>query len=109
MFFGREDQIRQLEALWDKRVSSFVTCRGRRRVGKSTLVEEFARRSGARFIKIEGVRPPGAWHLGLLTRLEMDPVAHGREVARVVVGHLKSGAFPPSLVLGSVWKNGATF
>ena len=51
----------------------------------------------------------GAWHLGLLTRLEMDPVAHGREVARVVVGHLKSGAFPPSLVLGSVWKNGATF
>ena len=44
-----------------------------------------------------------------LTRLEMDPVAHGREVARVVVGHLKSGAFPPSLVLGSVWKNGATF
>ena len=27
------------------------------RVGKSTLVEEFARRSDARFIKIEGVRP----------------------------------------------------
>ena len=26
-------------------------------MGKSTLVEEFARRSGARFIKIEGVRP----------------------------------------------------
>ena len=57
MFFGREDQMGQLEALWDKRVSSLVTCRGRRRVGKSTLVEEFARRSGARFIKIEGVRP----------------------------------------------------
>ena len=57
MFFGREDQMGQLDALWDKRVSSLVTCRGRRRVGKSTLVEEFARRSGARFIKIEGVRP----------------------------------------------------
>ena len=57
MFFGREDQMEQLEALWGKRVSSLVTCRGRRRVGKSTLVEEFARRSGARFIKIEGVRP----------------------------------------------------
>lgn len=57
MFFGREDQMGQLKALWDKRVSSLVTCRGRRRVGKSTLVEEFARRSGARFIKIEGVRP----------------------------------------------------
>ena len=57
MFFGRDEQIGQLEALWDKRVSSLVTCRGRRRVGKSTLVEEFAKRSGARFIKIEGVRP----------------------------------------------------
>ena len=57
MFFGREDQLSQLEALWGKSVSSFVTCRGRRRVGKSTLIGEFARRSGARFIKIEGVRP----------------------------------------------------
>ena len=57
MFFGRESQLEQLEALWGKSVSSFVTCRGRRRVGKSTLIEEFARRSGARFIRIEGVRP----------------------------------------------------
>ena len=58
MFFGREDQISQLESLWDKRVSSLVTCRGRRRVGKSTLVEEFARRSDARFIKIEMATVP---------------------------------------------------
>ena len=37
-----------------------MTCRGRRRIGKSTLVEEFARRSGARFLKIDGLRPkPG--------------------------------------------------
>ena len=57
MFYGRETQIEQLNSLWDKRVSSLVTCRGRRRVGKSTLVEEFARRSKARFVKIEGVRP----------------------------------------------------
>ena len=47
MFFGREDQLSQLEALWGKSVSSFVTCRGRRRVGKSTLIGEFARRSAA--------------------------------------------------------------
>ena len=26
-------------------------------IGKSTLIEEFARRSGARFIKLEGLRP----------------------------------------------------
>ena len=57
MFFGRESQIEQMMALWDKRVSSLVTCRGRRRIGKSTLVEEFARRSGGDFIRIEGRRP----------------------------------------------------
>ena len=32
-------------------------CRGRRRVGKSSLVEEFARRSKVRFIKLEGIAP----------------------------------------------------
>ena len=57
MFFGREDIIDQLDALTRKRVASLVTCRGRRRIGKSTLIEEFARRQNARFIKIEGKRP----------------------------------------------------
>lgn len=59
-FFGRERLMRNLEDLWGKQVSSFVTCRGRRRVGKSTLIERFAVQSGARFLKIEGARPsPG--------------------------------------------------
>ncbi len=56
-FFGREAELSQLEGLWGKRGASLVTCRGRRRIGKSTLVEEFARRSGARFLKIDGLRP----------------------------------------------------
>lgn len=57
MFFGREDVLDEMMALWGKRVSSLVTCRGRRRIGKSTLVAEFARKSSARFLRIEGVRP----------------------------------------------------
>ena len=57
MFYGREDLMNQLNALWSKRVSSLVTCRGRRRVGKSTLIRRFAEKSHARFIKIEGERP----------------------------------------------------
>lgn len=57
MFFGREELIERLESLFRKRTSSFVTCRGRRRVGKSTLIEKFAERAGARFIKIEGIKP----------------------------------------------------
>lgn len=57
MFFGRENVLEEMLALWDKRVSSLVTCRGRRRIGKSTLIAEFARKSGARFVCIEGLRP----------------------------------------------------
>ena len=56
-FFGRNDILAQLEALWGKQTSSFVTCRGRRRIGKSTLIEHFADCSEARFIRIEGLRP----------------------------------------------------
>ena len=56
-FYGRDEQIADLERLWGKRTSSFVTCRGRRRIGKSTLIERFAEVSGARFIMIEGLRP----------------------------------------------------
>lgn len=61
MFFGREKEISQLSDLWHKRVASLVTCRGRRRIGKSALIEEFAHRTDARFIKIEGKRPQKGW------------------------------------------------
>ena len=57
MFYGREQQLEQLNRLLRKQVSSLVTCRGRRRVGKSTLIERFAADCGARFIKLEGVKP----------------------------------------------------
>ena len=57
MFYGRDDDFRELDALWRKRISTLVTCRGRRRIGKSTLIEEFARRSDARFLKLEGIAP----------------------------------------------------
>ena len=57
MFYGREDLIDSLLTLFKKRGSSLVTCRGRRRIGKSTLIEMFAERADARFIKVEGLRP----------------------------------------------------
>ena len=66
-FFGRDELLDALKTLWAKRVSSLVTCRGRRRIGKSTLIEEFASRSGAFFIKIEGLRPKA----GLANRDEL--------------------------------------
>lgn len=57
MFYGREELLEQLDAQLASPIASLVTCRGRRRIGKSTLIEEFARRSKVRYIKIEGLSP----------------------------------------------------
>ena len=57
MFYGREKQMESLKALLKKKVPSLVTYRGRRRIGKSTLIERFAETNRCRFIKIEGVKP----------------------------------------------------
>ena len=57
MFFGREEQMERLSSLWRKAVPSLVVCRGRRRIGKSTLIKEFALRSGTRLLKLEGLAP----------------------------------------------------
>lgn len=57
MFIGRKEQLDLLDALWGRDSGVLVTCRGRRRIGKSTLIEEFAARSSARFLSIEGLAP----------------------------------------------------
>lgn len=56
-FYGRDELLVDLDSLWGKNSPSPVTCRGRRRIGKSTLIARFAELSNARFIKIEGERP----------------------------------------------------
>ena len=57
MFYGRDDLLQRFSALWRKPTPSFVVCRGRRRIGKSTLVKEFAKRSSARLLLFEGLAP----------------------------------------------------
>ena len=54
MFVGRENDLEELMALWRKRTSSLAVVSGRRRIGKSTLVERFAADSKCRFIEIAG-------------------------------------------------------
>ena len=56
-FYGRDELLIDLDSLWGKNSPSLVTCRRRRRIGKSTLIARFAELSNARFIKIEGERP----------------------------------------------------
>jgi AAA+ ATPase superfamily predicted ATPase len=57
MFFGRREYLEDLEALWRKKTSSLVACRGRRRIGKSTLFREFARRTAGAYLEFEGLPP----------------------------------------------------
>ena len=75
MFVGREDQLRDLYALLRKKTSSMVTCRGRRRIGKSTLIREFAKQA-ARLIAFEGLAP----RAGLTNRDQLQ--AFGRQLAQ---------------------------
>ena len=56
-FFGRTKILDEMAELWRRPQAKFVTCRGRRRIGKSTLVERFAERSGATFWSFEGLPP----------------------------------------------------
>lgn len=57
MFVGRKEDLALLNGLWSDRGGVLVTCRGRRRIGKSTLIEEFATRSADHFYTIEGLAP----------------------------------------------------
>ena len=56
-FIGRKEYLDDLESLWRKATSSLIACRGRRRIGKSTLIREFARRTSSAYIEIEGLPP----------------------------------------------------
>ena len=56
-FIGRKGLLDQLGELWGRRSAVLVTCRGRRRIGKSTLIEHFAEVSGAQIWSFEGLAP----------------------------------------------------
>ena len=68
MFVGREKELESLRLLLEKRTSSLVACRGRRRIGKSTLIEEFARRNHCRLVSIDGLLP----REGMTNQVQLD-------------------------------------
>ncbi|MBP5320896.1 MAG: AAA family ATPase [Kiritimatiellae bacterium] len=80
MFYGRERELASLSELWDKAGASLVVCRGRRRIGKSTLIEEFARVSKARLVKFEGLAP----RAGMSNSLQLE--AFGRQLGEQTDG-----------------------
>ena len=84
MFIGRKEYLDDLESLWRKRTSSIVACRGRRRIGKSTLFREFARRTADVYMEFEGLAPDDEHEVtnqdqlnefaGTLARLTNSPI-----------------------------------
>ena len=52
-FIGRKHELKLLEGLFHKSSASLVTMKGRRRIGKSRLVEEFAK--GKKLLRFSGI------------------------------------------------------
>ena len=55
-FWGRAQELKLLGKIRKKRSASFVTVTGRRRIGKSRLIQEFAQSHG-KFFKFQGLFP----------------------------------------------------
>lgn len=56
MFIGRDEELTQLRQLLRKKRSSLAVCRGRRRIGKSTLIQEFGKEAKS-FYEFQGLPP----------------------------------------------------
>ena len=54
-FIGRDSELRQLEDLFDNRTANLVVVKGRRRIGKSRLIQKFA--SKYTFYSFMGLNP----------------------------------------------------
>jgi len=55
MFVGRKKELESLNGLWKKNIASFVVIKGRRRIGKSRLIEKFA--ENIHFVSFSGLPP----------------------------------------------------
>lgn len=57
VFVGRKDELSRLSLLSEQKRSTMVVIKGRRRIGKSRLASEYAKRKGARFLTFSGLAP----------------------------------------------------
>lgn len=55
LFIGRQKELKELNLLLTRKTAALVVIKGRRRIGKSRLIEEFAK--GKTFLRFEGVAP----------------------------------------------------
>lgn len=55
MFIGREEELGQLKEFKQRKVAGIIVCCGRRRIGKSTLIEHFGEHT--QFLEFYGLAP----------------------------------------------------
>lgn len=103
MFIGREKEIRLLTALFNKKSASFVICKGRRRIGKSTLIQQFGKRATT-FLEFQGLPP----REGIANKHQLD--AFAEQLAKQTnLPKLTLTSWPQALsLLGSVIRNEKT-
>lgn len=74
LFIGRKPELERLEALYKKKMPSLVVVKGRRRIGKSRLIGEFAKISATNaFWSFAGLAPED----GLSAQEQRDHFARG--------------------------------
>jgi AAA+ ATPase superfamily predicted ATPase len=56
MFIGRENELRLLNGLFDLKKATIAVCAGRRRIGKSTLIQQFGKKAKL-FLEFQGLPP----------------------------------------------------
>jgi len=56
MFIGRKEEMKKLDRLSKLNKASLVVCEGRRRIGKSRLIQEFGKKYN-HFIEVQGLSP----------------------------------------------------
>jgi AAA+ ATPase superfamily predicted ATPase len=56
VFLNRNQELKILESLFELKKASLAVCKGRRRIGKSRLIEEFGKKA-SKIISIQGLAP----------------------------------------------------
>lgn len=56
MFVGRENDLKLLKGLFDLKKAAIAVCSGRRRIGKSTLIQQFGKQAKT-FLEFQGLPP----------------------------------------------------
>lgn len=74
-FLGRSEELKHLTIITQKKTASFIVVKGRRRIGKSRLIEEFSKQFSG-FYKFEGLPP----EKGVTAKNQLDEFS--RQISR---------------------------